>query len=188
MRKVLICITLILTTIMANTNGGYRSSEEFAASNPSIPAVWSTVSVENVAADRGEYVELVHYDSLTGAEKNWKRISDGKVWGYVSDSVLYYNYRGILSRVNSSAIDSDTLWFYGLQEIESPEFNGGHEDRVWHEDLFILDVKSDRVRFVLPRNLKRILRADPELLEMYEEEDDSYDVMSEYLERYFQRQ
>ncbi len=188
MRKISICFALILATVLANTNGGYRSLGEFTTRTPSIPDVWSIIPVENPAANRGEYVELVHFDSLTGAEKNWKRVSDGKVWAYVSDSVLYYNYRGTLSRANSSALDRDTLWFYGVHERESPEFNGGHEDRVWYEDLFLLDVKSDRVRFVRPRTLKRILRADPELLEEYKGEDDSFGLMSEYLERYFQRQ
>jgi len=188
MRTALFIVTIFLIVSATPSSGGYRSLEEFKANTPSIPAVWSLKTVENPAAEQGEYVELTHVDSLTGSQRDWNRFRDGKVWGYVSDSVFYYNYRGTLSRVNTFAIESDTVWFYGLQEMESGDFNTGNEDREWHEDLFILDLTNEKVRFVLPRDLKRILRSDPELLDEYKQEDDSYGVIPEYLERYFERQ
>lgn len=181
----IVTIVLVVTALICAGEipfGGYRSFEQFVEKKPSIPARWSFKPVENSAAQKGEYVDLVYLDTLTGLERIWKRQKDGKMWAYTDSSGFYYNYQGILSKCSIS----DTLaWFYGLEELVSDDFNSGIEGTQWHEDVFIVNLKSGRRKYLTPKRVKKMISSNKELLKEFESEDNQREVMVHYLNRYF---
>lgn len=164
--------------------GGYRNFEQFQQKKPTIPARWSLKSLENSAAESGHYVTMIYLDTLTGLEREWKRPKDGKIWAYVDSSGFYYSYQGILSKCH---VSDKYAWFYGLEELISDDFNSGIEGTQWHEDVFILDLKKNKRKYLTPKRVRKLISSNKELLKEFEAEENQRGVMVQYLNRYFEK-
>ncbi len=183
----IVTVLFIMAAILFAENiphGGYRNFYQFEQKKPSIPARWSLKQIENSAAKNGEYVALTYLDTLTGLERTWKRPKDGKIWAYMDSSGFYYSYQGMLSKCN---VSDDYAWFYGLEELLSDDFNSGIEGTQWHEDIFILDLKKNKRKYLTSKRVRKLISSDKELLKEFEAEENQREMMVQYLNRFFEK-
>ncbi len=182
MKIVTLFFSLTLFLFAQPKEGGYKSFDEFQSNTPSVPARWQIEQFTPEAAEKGTYGRLVHYDSLTANYRKWKRMGDGKILAYVDSSSVYYNYRGVLSKLTLS---EEYAWFYGLDEVIGDDIDVNPGDSEWYEELILLNLKTGKRKYLSPREVKKMIKSNKELLEAYENEKPQREKMTEYLERFF---